>query len=348
MSLSKGTGRGTVWEKVVVAGEILWKERPAASSPSDVVMEAPPSGSSKDVVMEAPPSVIRRSEEGVNTSYTCSECEEKTQRSVFFITGDPAYDWQGRLPGLCYNCFRGRGPWTKVDRYEDVIKKLKMKGTEDDETKLLRRYKNECKALHNQRSDVKKADLQRLRSANFDRLMAEMALEYPGESRTKVYKAVMTFVRAVCHDIVDTFCMEPRRKAALLDIFKIYEDVKEAEAKGDDLGIIQPGGPLGDQTQWLSKIADHTWRWFICRFRDCGYFGRNTDWISTAAAGGWKFMCPACGQPYKAGATGSHLLKVCNGRFFCRGGSYLEAGFGRKISEPSSGLGTPSAMSGSF
>ena len=58
----------------------------------------------------------------------------------------------------------------------------------------------------------------------------------------------------------------------------------------------------GVQVQNLHNVLPGTNRFFICRQQDCtpegSFFGLNTDWISNEAAGGWKFVCPACGTPY--------------------------------------------------
>ena len=49
----------------------------------------------------------------------------------------------------------------------------------------------------------------------------------------------------------------------------------------------------------LHRIMTRTNRVFVCRQQECtrlgSYYGYITDWISTEEAGGWQFLCPACG-----------------------------------------------------
>ena len=60
------------------------------------------------------------------------------------------------------------------------------------------------------------------------------------------------------------------------------------------------------------RIMPSTDRFFLCCQHGCtpegSFFGLNTDWISTAAAGGWKFVCPACGTPYNANLSKTGLI----------------------------------------
>jgi len=71
----------------------------------------------------------------------------------------------------------------------------------------------------------------------------------------------------------------------------------------------------GDTTSEMSEEADASRpvlggpdvvRHFVCRNTKCSkeghYYGRNTDWISTVADGGWHFMCPVCHLAYQSKA----------------------------------------------
>ena len=70
------------------------------------------------------------------------------------------------------------------------------------------------------------------------------------------------------------------------------------------------------EAQYLHQIMPNTNRFFICRNLWCSdegsFFGYNTDWISTCAAGGWKFACPHCGQPYNQNLTKTPGLMPAN------------------------------------
>ena len=83
--------------------------------------------------------------------------------------------------------------------------------------------------------------------------------------------------------------------------------------EGDAQGIPCPHPEVvGVQVQNLHRVMPGTDRFFICRQHYCtpagSFFGLNTDWISTADAGGWKFACPACGTPYKPNLSKTGLI----------------------------------------
>ena len=64
--------------------------------------------------------------------------------------------------------------------------------------------------------------------------------------------------------------------------------------------------------QYLHKVMPYTNRFFICRQQGCtndgSFFGLNTDWVSTADAGGWRFVCPVCASPYNMSLKKTGLI----------------------------------------
>ena len=104
----------------------------------------------------------------------------------------------------------------------------------------------------------------------------------------------------------------------LRQIARRYKEGKRIQAdEGDAQGIPCPHPEVvGVQVQKLHHVLPGTNRFFICRQQACtpegSFFGLNTDWISTEAAGGWKFVCPACGTPYTPNLTSKPGLIPAN------------------------------------
>ena len=100
----------------------------------------------------------------------------------------------------------------------------------------------------------------------------------------------------------------------LRQIARRYKEGKRIQAdEGDTQGIPCPYPEVvGVQVQNLHRVMPGTNRFFICRQQECtpagSFFGLSTDWISTVAAGGWKFACPACGAPYNRNLSKTGLI----------------------------------------
>jgi hypothetical protein len=48
----------------------------------------------------------------------------------------------------------------------------------------------------------------------------------------------------------------------------------------------------------------------ICRFLDCGFYGRSQSWASSIASGGYQLKCPKCAVQCRAFASSSALTKA--------------------------------------
>ena len=105
---------------------------------------------------------------------------------------------------------------------------------------------------------------------------------------------------------------------ALKEVARNFKEWKRIQAEeGDSRGIPCPHPKrTGVEVQYLHQIFPKNNRFFICRNLYCSddgsFFGYNTDWVSTCAAGGWKFACPHCGQPYTMSLTKKPGLMPAN------------------------------------
>ena len=194
----------------------------------------------------------------------------------------------GRLYGRCYDCCRGRGRQGGLDIYAHLVPETSLL----TEEMLAKIFKKECNRRHRKRSGVKKNDY---------------ALLKRPPPLTRCRRHVFEFCKSAAKSSVD--CVkgdDPLLYEELRQIARRYKEGKRIQAEeGDAQGIPCPHPEVvGVQVQNLHRVMPGTDRFFICRQEYCtpagSFFGLNTDWISTADAGGWKFACPACGTPYKA------------------------------------------------
>ena len=253
------------------------------------------------------------SNEGKDGKYTCYECSKETLRQEVLIEASrPEADWQGGLFGRCYECCRGRGPATSTDMFEGNPKIGEERRIRYEFTKMARK-------MHAQRSDVKKRQLRRLRTATFEELLMEQRIA-SGKPIKECRKFILQFLTKAVRAVIGSVTAgSPKLLQSVRDVMRRYEAVKVVEAAGDNLGIITPGGEvIKENYQWLHRISNNTSRHFLCRNKYCrqnkvtkkwgSYFGLNTSWISTVAAGGWHFACPCCMSPFKFGAKSSFYI----------------------------------------
>ena len=254
--------------------------------------------------------------EGKNGLYTCCDCGNRPFRSWFLIESTDMEgnlkverDLEGRLQGRCYDCCRGRGRFGGDDMYAD----LKKDGV--DEETLATIFRKECNKRHNKRNDVKKNDHMLLKIAQFKDLLEATMRKHPDLSQSKCRRMVFDFCKQAAQDARDALKRDhPQLYAEMRQIARHYKDMKRIQAEeGDVRGIPCPHPEsTGVNVQYLHQVMPHTNRFYICRQQACtdkgSFFGLNTDWVSTAAAGGWKFVCPVCGNPYSMNLNKTGLI----------------------------------------
>ena len=131
----------------------------------------------------------------------------------------------------------------------------------------------------------------------------------------KCKRQVCAFCKKAAQDAHDAMQQaDPELYEALKQIARNFKEGKRIQAEeGDERGIPCPHPKrTGVEVQFLHEIMPDTDRFYICRNLWCSdegsFFGLNTDWISTCAAGGWKFACPHCGHPYSMTLKKSGLM----------------------------------------
>jgi hypothetical protein len=232
--------------------------------------------------------------------YTCGECRMGLHRDEFLLL-DMA-DFQGMIYGMCYDCAVEYERWDKEA---------------GDASSWA--WKKELKKRHAKRDDVKKRDVQRLRTAKFDSLMEEALKAQPAAGSGAVNQSwksaraqVVAFLRPAVEDVFEAISESSEAvRVGFLRIMQRYSAVKSVEA-ADSSMVVAPGGALGEQMQWLDRIGKETRRFYVCRNKYCGergnFYGPNTDWVHTIADGGWQFACPVCSAPYRAGSNTESVL----------------------------------------
>ena len=174
------------------------------------------------------------------------------------------------------------------------------------EAALEKRFKNECNKRHNKRSDVKKNDHAQLKIKEWKELLAKIIEKMPdGTSMNQCKRLCFDWCKKTAEDAHEAMKeSHPDLYKGLKEVAREFKEWKRIQAEeGDARGIPCPHPKrTGVEVQYLHQIFPKNNRFFICRNLSCSdegcFFGYNTDWISTCAAGGWKFACPHCGQPY--------------------------------------------------
>ena len=54
---------------------------------------------------------------------------------------------------------------------------------------------------------------------------------------------------------------------------------------------------LEEDKQYFTAISDSVFISYVCRHKDCGYYGSNSDWVKQVNH--WKFRCPRCARLYR-------------------------------------------------
>ena len=72
---------------------------------------------------------------------------------------------------------------------------------------------------------------------------------------------------------------------------------------------LQLGSDKTHLLQLFHKVADGTYRFFVCRVLECLFVGRNDQWAHTVPHG-WKWACPRCRQVFNPG-SGALKATLC-------------------------------------
>lgn len=131
------------------------------------------------------------------------------------------------------------------------------------------------------KSGKDKSKHQIARTRTFQGIMAQLREEYPGPSRNQLRKYVAAKIVmaafAVAENMTKNYTDDEKvqLKTAVVDWMEDYHaKVLDVEQVTRLKSLFLPD----DVLQHFSKITESLDEFFICRHRDCGYIGRNTDW----------------------------------------------------------------------
>ena len=54
---------------------------------------------------------------------------------------------------------------------------------------------------------------------------------------------------------------------------------------------------INEDKQYLTAIFDAVFISYVCRHKDCGFYGAISDWIKEANH--YRFRCPRCARKYR-------------------------------------------------
>ena len=75
----------------------------------------------------------------------------------------------------------------------------------EENPKIHKMFRKECKARHGKRKYVKARDFKRIRDSKFEDLMAAVEVGDPDMPKSKRYKTVLSLIKEAAQDVLDTF-----------------------------------------------------------------------------------------------------------------------------------------------
>ena len=231
----------------------------------------------------------------------CYACKKQTVRTDFvLIATDGSEDWAGKLYGHCLWC-----AYSCDNEFYEACGKDPELGLAYSK-RLWRRRSNRQKAL---------TGIVDNRGRQFSTLAEELLDAVPQlrEDRRSLYKLIKQRLVAI-------------NTAALAAILKEREEAawvaqaREVEAKryvamlnnlrdeADGIQVERIERLVTVDTQYFTTIFETVHISYVCRFKECGFYGSNSDWLKHESS--YQFRCPRCAKRYRpfAGRHGASEL----------------------------------------
>ena len=192
---------------------------------------------------------------------------------------DANWDWQGHLPLCCNGC------------YNDSVEKR--------ERLAMNAWKKKCKALWLKRKWANGEQEKRSRNITFDELKWQLLQDFPTERRKEFRKRLYERLAVVSAALASAILnCSKEDQAAYKEAAKEWRGqlIKKAEDESYTPELTSRFVPDA-MMQNAHKLVKGVDEFFLCRFLDCLYVCRNTQWIPNCGLEG-QFCCPACGRQY--------------------------------------------------
>jgi hypothetical protein len=241
------------------------------------------------VVLKAKAEVKLREEEEdekgeASVRYSCDKCHIKMVQSEAFIClneKDANWDWQGHLPLICIECYNA--------------------GVEQGERLAALAWGKKCKRLWLQRKWRNGEQAKRSRNKTFEETRQQLAAQFPGEKRKEfrrmLYERLVLVSAALASAIYN--CNQ-KDQASYAEATKDWQEELQKKARDETYVPKLKSSLMPDEVmQNAHRLAKGIDEFYLCRFLDCLYVCRNTQWIDN----GGQYCCPACGRQYRPWVT---------------------------------------------
>jgi hypothetical protein len=209
------------------------------------------------------------------TSLWCSKCEAHIGlRQDLLLAPGGLYgldaEWQSAIWGVCFPC----------------------------SAMTAAAFKRESKREWQKRGAALGGRVRRFRNMDFNNCSALIAEQLPGAKFSLVRE--LSFLRlkccclalAVALDNENPFSLEARDMS-----FQVYHDRIVAAAADPAMAAKQDGQVFGaTELDYLTSVADGFSVSYVCRRKNCMWFGLNSEWPKDR--GSYHFACPCCGFKY--------------------------------------------------
>ncbi len=212
--------------------------------------------------------------------YECNFCKEIGFKSEMLIDlDDPAMDWQGHLPVVCYTCWQlqRRTPEYQWKAWKKVVASTWLK-------------RSVSTAEHYEK---------RARVQGWDGLIAELEERQPGEARKAYRRRLLSRVCTIGTALVAGLQeMTKDQQDRLHTAMEEWQEDCRKKAENDEFVPILSSIHLSDfEAQFLSELVPGLDEYFLCRQRSCLAVTHNNTWIHNSPNG--QYLCPSCAQQYR-------------------------------------------------
>ena len=203
---------------------------------------------------------------GSKLNLICMKCETKVRNRSEFLLLPEREDWCGKLWGHCITC--------------SGLKEAEFKKNQRN------RWHQRAKEVHG-----KQGCLRVLQWKKLDSYLKEKMPDASNKQRRAMMSMRLKLMSmAMC---LQFFEANEKTRMAYVHVQKEYMAKIDAVCK--DIG--QPSSQIQHaEADYLTSVAKGIQISYLCRKKDCGFYGMNDQWIQHESK--YWFRCPVCGMQY--------------------------------------------------
>jgi hypothetical protein len=196
----------------------------------------------------------------------CMCCKEKVILRTQFLLLDDKEDWCGKLWGQCLKCSGlDAKAFTKLQR---------------------KRWHVRATILHGKQNT--------LRVLSWQKLDAHLKVKFPGSSNKERRSLASSRIRVMGMAMaLSSFAENVYTQQAFQVAHATY--MTQIDEVCSNIGL--PSAQIKHwETDFLTSLSDTIQVSYLCRKKDCGFYGMNDQWVKHETR--YHFRCPRCGMQY--------------------------------------------------